>query len=112
MMEPMDPEMYADDVTFHAHTPATSGMGGSTRTFTGEGVAMRASVQKSTVTLTDGAGRMSTAVVHNVFTADDPGADVGDKFTYLDHDLTVQGHAEPLGIGGLSGYRTPCLETR
>lgn len=56
-------------------------------------------------------GHVATVTEHTVRTPEDPGAEAGDKFLYRDHDLAVEGHTEPGGIGDVI-WITPCLETR
>jgi hypothetical protein len=116
-MIPFSQEMFPDEVVYFRHVPATSGQGGSRRTFPTEGVTMRASVQKYVDKRSEAEGRSYTEVDHTVRTTDNPHAVAGDMFHYTPrgesepHVLAVQGHSEPGGIGDVI-WITPCLETR
>jgi hypothetical protein len=117
VMEPYDPEMFPDAVTFHRSTATVSDQGAADVTLDEEGEAMAASVQRNTVTGTDAQGRAFTTTVHSVRTDADVDAQVGDEFRYTPagsdtaHVLTVTGHTEPGGIGDVI-WITPCLEVR
>ncbi len=110
-MIPFSPLVFPDDMVSFRSVYVTGGQGAARATFPEAGAFLKASVQSKAVDRMGRNGRVATATVHTVRTPDDPEAVAGDKFLYRDHDLAVEGHTEPGGIGDVI-WITPCLETR
>lgn len=110
-MVPFSPTMYPDDVVFFRVTKTTSGQGGTSNTYAGEGIPMMANVQSRSVDRVVTGGKTTSVTLHMVNTPSDIQAKPDDKFVWMGRTLLVEAGTIPKGTGNVT-FHTPCVETK
>jgi hypothetical protein len=110
-MIPFAPMMYPDDVVFWRVTKASSGQGGTSNTYPGDGIPMVGNVQSKRVDRSMQGGKTTSVTIHTVTTPSDIQAKPDDKFVWMGRTLLVEAGTIPKGTGNVT-FHTPCVETK